>query len=156
MDHTPFASLAELAEQLEQTRKRGELATLLANHLTTLRRGEISPAVRLTIGRVFAEWDERALNMSWKSVMAVVDQLVSASPDLRDQVWAQAADAGQGVRLLIDLARCTPQNPPPLTILHVYRTLEEIAETVGKGSRARKQSLLHALLQRADPVDSGA
>ena len=57
MDHTPFASLAELAEQLEQTRKRGELATLLANHLKTLRRGEIAPAVRLTIGQVFAEWD---------------------------------------------------------------------------------------------------
>jgi DNA ligase-1 len=154
MDHTPFASLAELGEQLEQTRKRGEMATLLANHLKTLRQGEIPPAVRLTIGQVFAEWDERALKMGWKSVMFVVDQLISASPDLRDQVWAQAADAGQGVRLLMDQSRSTPRVPPALTILHVYHTLEEIAETVGRGSQTRKQSLLRDLLQRASPVEA--
>jgi DNA ligase-1 len=154
MDHTPFASLAELSEQLEQTRKRSELATILANHLHRLRREEVAPAVRLAIGQVFAEWDERALKISWKSVMAVVDQLISASPDVRDQVWAQAADAGQGIHLLMEQSRCAPRVPPPLTILVVYRTLEEIAQTVGRGSQARKQSLLHDLLQRASPVEA--
>jgi DNA ligase-1 len=139
---------------LEHTRKRGELASLLADHLKRLRRDEIEPAVRLAIGQVFAEWDERALKMSWKSVMAVVEQLVGASSDLRDQVWAEAVDAGQGVRLLMEQSRCTSQSPPALTILQVYDALEKIAETVGRGSQARKRSLLHDLLVRASPVEA--
>ena len=92
MDETPFSELAELCEQLEQTRKRRDLTSLLAVFLQTLSPEEIPPAVRLTIGRVFAEWDERTLNMSWKSVMAVVDDLTNASPEARDEIWAQAVD----------------------------------------------------------------
>jgi DNA ligase-1 len=154
MDDTPFAELAELSEQLEQTRKRGELTALLAGFLRSLSPAEIPPAVRLIIGQVFAEWDERTLNVNWKSVMAVVDDLINASPDLRDEVWAQAVDGGQGVRLLLERARGAPARPPPLTILHVHRTLEEIAQTAGRGSRARKQALLRNLLDHASPVEA--
>jgi DNA ligase-1 len=154
MADTPFARLANLGEKLERTTKRGELAALLADFLQGLSPEEIPPAVRLTIGQVFPEWDGRALNVSWKAVMAVIDELTDASPAVRDDVWAQAVDGGQAVRLLLERARRRAPAPPPLTVLEVFRAFEEIAETSGRGSRARKEALLRGLLDRATPVEA--
>jgi DNA ligase-1 len=154
MGDTPFARLAQLGEQLEQTSKRRELAALLAEFLTELAPDEIPPAVRLTIGQIFPEWDGRALNVSWKAVTAVVDGLIDASPAVRDEVSAQAVDGGELVRLLLERARRQPPSPPPLTILEVFRAFEEIAGTAGRGSRARKAAFLRGLLERATPVEA--
>ncbi|UCC64584.1 MAG: hypothetical protein JSV36_05905, partial [Anaerolineae bacterium] len=151
MADTSFARLAELGEQLERTTKRGELAALLADFLSGLSPAEIPPAVRLTVGQVFPEWDGRALNVSWKAVMAVVDGLTDAPSAVRDEVSAQAVDGGEVVRLLLERARRQPPSPPPLTLLEVFQTFEEIAATTGRGSRARKQALLRGVLERATP-----
>jgi DNA ligase-1 len=154
MSNTPFAKLAHLGEQLERTTKRLELATLLADFLRGLSPEEIPPAVRLTIGQVFPEWDGRALNVSWKAVTTVMDELTNASPAVHDEISAQAVDGGEAVRMLLERARRQPPNSPPLTILEVFHTFEDIAETAGKGSRARKEALLRGLLIRATPVEA--
>jgi DNA ligase-1 len=154
MGDTPFARLAHLGEGLEGTSKRRELAALLADFLRGLSPDEIPPAVRLTIGQVFPEWDGRALNVSWKAVMAVVDGLTDPPSAVRDEVSAQAVDGGEVVRLLLERARRQPPSPPPLTILEVFHAFEEIAETAGRGSRARKEALLRGLLERATPVEA--
>jgi DNA ligase-1 len=154
MSDTPFAKLAHLGEQLERTTKRLELAALLADFLRGLPPEEIPPAVRLTIGQVFPEWDGRALNVSWKAVMAVMGGLTDASPAVHDQISAQAVDGGQAVRMLLEQARRQPPSPPLLTILEVFHTFEDIAETAGKGSQARKEALLQGLLVRATPVEA--
>jgi DNA ligase-1 len=151
---TFFAVLAQLGEQFERTSKRTELATLLATFLRTLSPDEISPAVRLTIGQVFPEWDGRALNASWKAVMAVIDKLTSAPPAVRETAFSEAVDGGEAVRLLLERARIEPVVPPPLTILQVYETLAEIAGTSGRGSVARKEALLRGLFERATPVEA--
>ncbi len=142
MANTPFAELAQLGEELEATTKRLEMSTLLAGFLRQLAPEEIPPAVRLTIGQVFPEWDGRALNVSWKVVIAVVDNLTDAAPQVREEIWGQAADGGEAVRLLLERARIQPPEAPPLTILGVYGTFEEIAATAGRGSRARREALL--------------
>ena len=154
MNDTPFAKLAHLGEQFERTSKRLELAALLADFLRTLSPLEIPPAVRLIIGQVFPEWDGRALNMSGKAVMAMIDELIDASPAVRSEVSGQAVDPGEAVRMLLARARRQPPSPPPLSLLEVFHILEEIAETVGKGSRARKSALLKGMLTRATPVEA--
>ena len=154
MSETPFARLAGLGEQLEQTSKRLALAALLADFLRGLSPAEIPRAVRMIIGQVFPEWDGRALNVSWKAVMAVVDGLTDASPAVKEEVGTQAVDGGEYVRLLLERTRCRPLKPPPLTILEVYRAFEGIAETGGKGSRSRKETLLRDLYERSTPVEA--
>jgi DNA ligase-1 len=154
MSDTSFARLAHLGEQLEGTTKRREIVILLAQFLQSLAPEEIPPAVRLTIGQVFPEWDERALNVSWATVMAVLNQLTSESPDIREQLSAQAVDGGEFVRLLLEQARSEPPGPPPLTILEVFHTFQEIAEITGAGSRTRKEALLQTLFQRATSVEA--
>jgi len=151
---TPFARLAHLGEQLERETKRRNLAALLAAFLKDLAPDEVPPAVRLVIGQVFPEWDARALNVSWQTVMAVVDGLIDAPPRVREEVAAQAVDGGEAVRLLLERARREPPTPPPLTVMEVFHTFEEIAEMAGKGSRARKEALLRGLLTRATPVEA--
>jgi DNA ligase-1 len=152
--NTNFSELAELGEKLEATTKRGELAGLLADFLQGLTPEELPAAVRLTIGQVFPEWDGRTLNLSWKTLMAVVDDLVNVPSGMRDELSAQAVDGGEIVFLLLDRARRQPPDPPPLTILEVYGIFEEIAETSGRGSRARKEALVRGLLQRASAVEA--
>ena len=154
MTDTLFAKLAHLGQQLEQTSKRLELAALLADFLRSLSPEEIPPAVRLTIGQVFPEWDGRALNISWRAVETVIAELTDAPPALRDEVSAQAVDGGELVRMLLERARRQSPQPPPLTILEVFRTFEEIAATGGKASRTRKEALLRGLLSRATPIEA--
>jgi len=154
MVDTPFARLAELGEQFEQTSSRKDLAGLLAAFLRDLTPEEIPSAVRLTIGQVFPEWDGRALNVSWKAIMAVVDSLVDAPAALRDAVSAQTVDGGQFVQGLLERGRRQPPGPPPLTILDVFHAFEEIAATGGRASRARKEALLRCLLERASDLEA--
>jgi len=154
MGSTPFARLARLGEQLERTSKRRELAGLIADFLKDLSPEEIPPSVRLTIGQVFPEWDGRTLNVSWKAVVAVVDDLTDVPPEGRDEVSAQAVDGGEFVRLLLERTHREAPTPPPLTIMEVFHAFEEIAETTGRGSRARKEALLRGLLARATPVEA--
>jgi DNA ligase-1 len=154
MSDTPFARLAHLGQRLERTTKRLELAALAADFLRGLPPEEIPPAVRLTIGQAFPEWDGRALNVSWKAVTTVMDGLTDAPPTVRDEISAQAVDGGEAVRLLLERSRLQPPSPPPLTILEVFHTFEDIAETAGRGSRARKEALLRGLLVRATPVEA--
>jgi DNA ligase-1 len=154
MREIPFSMLAQLGERLERTSKRLELTALLAESLRSLSANEIPPAVRMTIGQVFAEWDDRSLDVSWKLLMGVLDELIDAPPAVRDEVGAAAVDGGEVVQLLLERARRQPPAAPPLTILEVFRILEEIAVTSGKGSRARKEAHLRGLLERASPVEA--
>jgi DNA ligase-1 len=154
MPPTPFSRLAQLSEDLEQTSKRREQAGLLAAFLRTLSPEEVPPGVRLTIGQIFPEWDGRSLNVSWKAVMAILDELTDVQGPERDQVFAQAVDGGEVARLLLERARREAPTPPPLTLLDVAQSFEEIAETAGRGSRARKTALLQGMLARATPVEA--
>lgn len=154
MTATPFSALAELGEQLEQTKKRTELAELLARFLRGLSPEEIPLAVRLTIGQVFPEWDGRTLNVSWKAVMAVVEDLLEPGEGSRDRIWSEAVDGGQVVHLLLQTHRRNPPTPPPLTLLEVYGAFEEIAMTAGRGSRTLKSDLIRGLLQRAQALEA--
>jgi DNA ligase-1 len=151
---TPFSELAQLGERLEQTKKRKELAALVAEFLLALAPDEIPSAVRLIIGQVFAEWDGRALNLSSKAVSAAVDTLIDATDQQRSEICAQAVDPGEATRMLLKATRREPPVEPPLGLLEVFGTLEEIAETAGKGSRARKAGLLEGMLKRADAIEA--
>lgn len=154
MAATPFSRLAALSQQLESTSKRLELAALLAGLLREVEPDEIPLAVRLTIGQVFPEWDGRALNVSWKAVSDIVDSLTDASPQLRNEIGAQAVDGGKYVGLLLERARQEPPRPPALTLVDVYHIFEQIAATAGSGSRGRKQLLLRELYERSTALEA--
>ena len=155
MKETPFAQLALLGEELERTTSRLELARLIADFLRGLSREEIAPAVRLTIGQIFSPWDGRTLNLSWAAVSKAMGELTQASEEGRRAIAAEAVDGGEAVKLLLERARKRPPREPPLTLLEVYQTFEQIAETSGRGSRARKEGLLRSLWEAIHEAAAG-
>lgn len=154
MNGTSFEKLALLGERLEETSSRLQLTEMIAQFLTELASDEVPAALRLLIGQVFPEWDERALNLSWRAVSKIVTDLTDASDKDRERVYSQAVDAGAAVRMFLESSRKGSVHTPPLTIAEVYTTFEEIAETSGKGSRARKEELLRSLLARAPALEA--
>lgn len=154
MAKTLFRELALLGDRMEKTKKRLELAGMVAEFLRSLQEEEIGPGVRLLIGQIFPEWDSRTLNLSWRAVQNVLSQLADLERAEREKIFAEAVDTGQWVRLALERFPKAQPQPPPLTLLEVYRTFETIAETSGPGSRGEKERLLKSLLQRATPVEA--
>ena len=121
---TPFATLGRLARSLEATSKRLEKRALLAEFLRALHPDEVAPAVHLVVGRIFAESDERALNVGWATLRRALE--------------------GRRQTTLVD---------EPLTILEVSRAFAEIAAAHGPDSVRERRRLLESLLGRAASED---
>jgi len=151
---TSFESLASLGERLEKTSSRLQMKKIVAQFLRELDTEEVPSGVRLLVGQVFPEWDEQTLNLSWRAVQKVITELTGASEQDWQDVFGEAVDAGEAVRLLVESRRETPPPSARLTILGVYETLGDIAEAKGKGSRRRKEELLRSLLSQASPLES--
>jgi len=123
MPPTVFSELAQLCRALEATTKRKEKTRLLAEFLRRLDPGEIAPAVLLITASIFPEFDPRTIDVGYMTVKKVLE-------------------AGRQMKLVEE---------EPLTIHHVYRTLNQIAKATGTGSRHLKEELLKGLISSADP-----
>ncbi len=150
---TPFARLCETGEALEGTRSRLRLAELLADFLRQLTPDEVAPGLRLLLGRPFPEWDGRALNVSGKVLFDLLEKLAPAEAKARQAISAEAVDGGHAALLLFERARAVPRRDPPLTLVEVNAAMEQIAAVAGKGARARRETLLRGLLERATPLE---
>ena len=154
MPPTTFETLAELGERLEATSGRLEMAESIAQFLTDLEPEEVAAAVRLLVGQVFPEWDERSLNVSWRAILKVATELTGALDEDWQRAFSDAVDAGEAARLLLEEKGPASPQPPRLTIADMYAAFEEIANTTGRGSRAKKETLLQSLLSRATPLEA--
>ena len=121
---TPFADLASLTHDLESTAKRLEKRRLIAEFLRRLPREEVGPAVLLVIGRIFAEADQKALNVGWATLQKALGPTRQARLDAR-----------------------------PLTILDVRRAFDEIAAAGGTASVRARLRLLASLLGQATEAE---
>ncbi len=124
MAPTLFTELAELCEALEATTKRKEKTMLLAEFLRRIDPEEVGAAVLLIVGSIFPEFDSRTLEVGWRTVKRVLK-------------------GGRQTTLVEE----------PLTIQRVHRTMEQIADASGPGSRRTKEGLLEGLISRADPKE---
>jgi len=124
---TSFQDLAQLCRDLEQTTSRNEKAERIGELLKNLKRDEISPAVRMIVGKIFPDWDERVLEVSGRTVWKLLPK----------QRQRQAA-------LL----------PSHLTILEAYRNFSEIAAASGPGSRTKKERVIESLLGEANSLEA--
>ena len=121
MGRTSFEELALLGEQLEKTTSRLQMAEMIAQFLKQLALDEVPAGLRLLIGQVFPEGDERTLNLSWRAASKIAMDLTAANDVDRQALYSEAVDAGEAVRLLLESFRETPLQPPALTILEVYQ-----------------------------------
>lgn len=130
---------------------------LVASFLSKLDLDEIAPAVRMIIGYVLPTWDQREFEISGTTLFKVLQNLTDISPDEYLDFFNRTGDVGSCFKAVLEVKRKPVQRllfEKPLTILEVYRVLEEIIKATGSGSRRKKERLLESLLSRASPLES--
>lgn len=153
---TEFRILAELCRELEATSNRTTMVDLVADFLRQLGSEEVEPATSMILGRAFAKWDKRKLEVSWATLSQVIKRLTSINWTKFSEAFSETGDLGSAAKTVFEETKIRKQATlveKPMTILEVRRYMEAIAETAGYGSRERKERLLEALLSTATPLE---
>jgi len=152
-----FQALTHLCERLAATTKRTMMTNFVASFLTELNDNEVEPAVSMLLGRAFPKWDERTLDVSWATLSGIIKRLTQTSWKGFSAVFRQTGDIGaatESVFLNSKVRRQATLFENPLTVLEVRGVLEAIAESLGQGSRERKERLIESLFGRATPLET--
>lgn len=152
---TEFRRLAEVLDEISKTQKRTEKIAFASEFLKNVNIDEVSQAALFLSGKVFAERDQRALNISWRGLLSVLKKVVSI--DDRTIFDVYEGDIGEAVARILDTSKESRQSSlfsETLSIASVSQTLNRIAEVQGKGSVKEKQSLLTSLFMDASPREA--
>ncbi|RDE11643.1 MAG: DNA ligase [Candidatus Thorarchaeota archaeon] len=152
---TQFLELAQVLDRISQTSSRTEKVNLIAEFLRNTSHDDMRSATLFLAGRVFAECDPRALNISWSGLVGSLRQLVDYSQKDFDKVYK--GDTGDAVASLLGLMRVTRQEvleTEPLSIGRTASTFAAIASASGQGSRKKKETLMVRMLSEATPREA--
>ena len=154
---TSFKALAELGEKLEATRKRLFMIDVVSEFLEHLESKEIEPAVSMLLGRPFPKWSQQTLDVSWATLSEIIERTAGVEWSIFEEAFRKSGDIGSATKTVFENSKVKRQAvlfEEALTLLEVRRSLKAIAETVGYGSRERKERLITALLSRCSPVEA--
>ena len=154
---TAFRSLAELCEELEATKKRLLMISLVAEFLENLEAEEVEPAVSMILGRPFPKWNQQTLDVSWATISEVIKRITKTDWKVFVEAFGKTGDVGSATKMLFESSKIDKQATlfeRKLTITEVRRSLVAIAETAGSGSREKKERLIETLLSLASPLEA--
>ncbi|MGY5856011.1 MAG: ATP-dependent DNA ligase [Candidatus Thorarchaeota archaeon] len=152
---TGFELLAEVLDRVSRTRRRSEKVALAGEFLRTVEIDEVSQAALYLSGRIFAESDQRTLNISWKGLLNALRKVVEFDDNTLSEAYE--GDIGEAVAKVLEDSKESRQSTllsEVLSIASVSQTLEKIADIQGKGSVKEKQSLLTSLFIEASPMEA--
>jgi DNA ligase-1 len=152
-----FKSLSELLEKVEVTKKRLDIIEQTANYLKTLNTEEIEPATNMMVGRAFPKYSQKTLDVSWSTLIRVIERISKFDWSLFSQAMAATGDIGSATKAVLEQAKTKKQTQltqNPLTIREVQTTFEKIARAQGSGSQIKKDRLIVALLSQATPIET--
>ncbi len=152
---TEFALLAEVLDRVSRTRKRSEKVALAGEFLRKVEIEEVRQAALYLSGRIFAESDQRTLNISWKGLLSALRKVVEFDDDTLSEAYE--GDIGEAVAKVLEDSKESRQSTllsEVLSITSVSQTLDKIADIQGKGSVKEKQSLLTSLFIEASPIEA--
>lgn len=152
---TDFVFLAEVLDKVSRTKKRNEKVALAGEFLRKVEIEEVSQAALYLSGKVFAESDQRTLNISWKGLMNALRKVVDFNDDTLSEAYD--GDIGKAVAKILEGSKESRQSAlfsEALSIASVSQTLSKIADIQGKGSVKEKQSRLTSLFMEASPRES--
>ncbi|MFW9921014.1 MAG: ATP-dependent DNA ligase, partial [Candidatus Thorarchaeota archaeon] len=149
---TEFSELASVLDSISATTKRKEKTRLIAGFLKDIHDDDIEIAALLLAGRIFAESDERTLNMSWAGILGAIQKAMEI--DIKEIEKHYKGDAGEAIASVLESTNIPRQQVlyvEPLTLELVQSTIRRIALSEGKGSKSEREALLSNLLQSASP-----
>ena len=152
---TKFVELARVLDSISSTTKRLMKTKLAAEFLRSVDPHETSIVALFLSGRIFAERDQRVLNISWRGLLNSLSSLMELKNDSISDVYE--GDVGEAIAKLVDEYGDTRQTTlfsEPLTIGSVWNTAVKISEVKGKGSQKERESLIASLFVEASPREA--
>ncbi|MCK5151698.1 MAG: hypothetical protein KAQ65_07655, partial [Candidatus Thorarchaeota archaeon] len=133
---TEFLQLANALEVISSTNKRNDKIRIIADFLQNVQQQEIRFATMTFAGRVFAENDERTLNISWSGMINALRKVI----DYEDKDFGEfyEGDVGEAIATMFTSGKYSRQQSlftDSLTLETLERDLEVIASFSGKGSK---------------------
>jgi len=154
---TSFKALAQLCEQLENTKKRLLMINLVAEFLNDLEVEEIEPAVSMILGRPLPKSSQQTLDVSWATLSKIVKRMTNIDWGVFIEAFGKTGDVGSAAKKLFENSKTGKQSTlfsRKMKIIEVRRSFEAIAETHGSGSREKKERLILSLLTLASPLEA--
>ena len=154
---TLFKTLAELLEKVESTKSRLQMISLVAAFLKALEPEEVEPAVSLVLGRAFPKWSQKTLDVSWAILSKIFLKIAGVDWGFFGKAFSETGDIGSAVMEVFEKSKLNRQAvlfEKPLTLLEVHRSLEAVADSVGSGSKEKKERLITYLLSQSSPIEA--
>ena len=150
---TELEPWAALCERLAGTTKKLEKRAWMADYLREQPVEAAAHAAQWLAGEVFPEADGRQLSVGGASLWGLVRELAHASDEAMQAAYRRYGDLGSAACDL--LAAGGSARPATLTIEEVAETFAQLAAARGGAqTMARRQALLHGLLERATPLEA--
>ncbi|MEM3770012.1 MAG: ATP-dependent DNA ligase [Candidatus Bathyarchaeia archaeon] len=154
---TSFKALAELCEKLEGMSRRVPAVNLVVDFLKSLEPSEVEPAVSMILGRPFPTWSQQTIDVSWATLSEIIRRITGVKWRVFLEAFNQTGDVGSAAKVVFESCKVKRQAvlfEKPLTILEVRRSFEAIAETVGYGSKGKRERLIETMLSLASPLEA--
>ena len=151
--HMKYSKLVKLYEDLSSTPKRLEKIRILSKFLKQL--GEKNREVMyLLLGDIYPEYDGRKIGISNQLTIKAISKSSGTETSEVVQIWKSVGDLGRVAEKLAQIRKQSTLHGQILTTEKVLTNLRKLPELEGKGTVAKKLSMITELLTSASPVES--
>ncbi len=149
-----YALIADIYEKIEATTKRLEMTDLLVELFKQTSRGIIDKVVYLTQGKLYPDFIGVEIGIAEKLAIRAIAIAAGYSTREIEENYKKTGDLGDTAQRFIEKKAQVALFRAPLTVEHVYETLDKMAKTTGQGSMDQKLNLLAGLLTSATAVEA--
>lgn len=143
-----FSKFSIYLQKLEDTSKRLEITSILADLISELSPEEIDKGIYLSLGYLKAQFESEKFNMAEKMVIRSLEKIYQKSADVNTK-YDQMGDLGS---VAYQLHSSKSQKDPDITTTH--QKLLQIAKLEGSGSQEAKINTLAELLKEVDNLSA--
>ncbi|TPX71164.1 hypothetical protein SpCBS45565_g01352 [Spizellomyces sp. 'palustris'] len=144
----PYAALCKTFEQIESTTKRLQILAFLTaffKDVIQLSPRDLVACIYLCLNRIGPEYEGKELGIGESILVKAVASATGRSAQSIKTDMAQHGDLGTVAQTSRGHQK-TMFPPPPLTVVSVYKTLNEIASITGQSSQSLKIGKINKLL----------
>ena len=149
-----YSEVADTFEAMDITSKRLELTQLLAELLKKTQADLVDKMVYLIQGKLYPDFMGIEIGLADKLVMRSISSVTGKSLVDIEQVYHSFGDIGTAAENILKIKKQTTLFSEKLTVSRVYRILDNIARTTGRGSLEIRLRHLNSLLSDATPKEA--
>jgi DNA ligase-1 len=149
-----YGELVWVYQKLENTTKRLEKTSIIANLLRNTRTEDLARVALLLQGRLYPQWDQREIGVASRLVLKAINVATGIDIDTIEVKWKDTGDLGKTAEELVGKKKQATLFSTKLTVSKVFENLEKLSSLEGEGTVDRKISLIAELLTSATPSEA--